>query len=175
MRPSEVNKENKMTEENNTIRNKGGRPRKDKYDLRHHHHKVGFTDLENDTIAYKAQQAGMEESEFIHDAALGAHVKSHISESQIEYVRDIAGMGNNINQLAHRANAEGIKVIEQECLNLLPLLGELLRRLVRGGNLTKEQEEEETTDDTAGNGVYAPNTTNNKTDQQTAHQDVCKD
>lgn len=116
-------------------RRKGGRPRKSRDELRCHHVKAGFTDLEFDTVEYKAKQAGERVSDYIRAASLNAKVKARINEEQLELMRDIARMGNNLNQLARRANAGGFESVARQCTQFMVGLSILLDRISRGGNL----------------------------------------
>lgn len=118
-------------------RKKGGRPRKDENERRSRHVKVGFTPLEFDTVEYKARQAGQQNADYIHDAALDARVQPRINDEQLELVRKVAGMGNNLNQIAHKANTAGYPHVSQHLKSLISELSALLRRILRGGDLSE--------------------------------------
>lgn len=120
-----------------TAKRKVGRPRLDEGERRAHHVKVGFNDLDFDTVEYKAQQSGRNVPNYIHDAALGATIQTHINDEQVELVRNVAAMGNNINQLARKANAAGFAPFRSKCETAINELSTLARRIVRGGDITK--------------------------------------
>lgn len=120
-----------------TNKRKGGRPSLDKDELRTNKVKVGFTDLEFDTIEYKAKQTGKQKANYIHDAALSAKVRSHINDEQVEQVRDLARMGNNLNQIAKRANKDGLYNIIGQCQTVVLQIGTLITRIIRGGDLSQ--------------------------------------
>ncbi len=126
-----------MTTVIDTEKHKGGRPPKDEDDLRRNKIKVGFTDLEHDTIVYRAQQTGRQPANFIHDAALYAKVKSHINDEQVEQVRGLAKMGNNLNQIAYQANRGNLSYIRGQCQAVVGDIGTLVTRILRGGDLSK--------------------------------------
>ncbi len=126
-----------MTTAIDTEKHKGGRPPKEKDELRPKKVKVGFTNLEFDTVTYKANNAGRRPAYYIHDAALSANVPSHINDEQIDLVRNFAKMGNNVNQIAHQANLGKLPAIENECHQVLGLIGTLITRIVRGGDLSR--------------------------------------
>lgn len=67
----------------------------------------------------------------------GTGGKPHLDEENTDYVRKIAGMCNNVNQVAHKANAEGFKAAEKLANDVLSGLMTLLSRIVRGGDLSK--------------------------------------
>ncbi len=120
-----------------TRKHKGGRPPKEEDDLRRNKVKVGFTDLEFDTVNYKAQQAGLKTSSYIHDAALSAKVRSHINDEQAGLVRDVARLGNNVNQIARQANLGRLPYIQHDCQKVIGQIGTLISRILRGGDLTE--------------------------------------
>ncbi len=120
-----------------TSQHKGGRPPKSKDDLLSHKIKVGFTDLEFDTVAYKAQQAGKQPPNYVHDAALNAKVRGHITDEQVDQVRDLARMGNNLNQIARKANQGYLPAIRGQCQEVVGHIGTLVIRILRGGDLSQ--------------------------------------
>lgn len=120
-----------------TNKPKGGRPPKDVNDLRNNHVKVGFTDLEYDSVQYKAQQVGKRTPNYVHDAALSARVRSHINEEQVELVRNVAKMGNNLNQIARKANQSGFTSVRTYCETTVDQIALLITRIIRGGDLSQ--------------------------------------
>ncbi len=118
-----------------TSQHKGGRPPKAEDELLRHKMKVGFTDLEYDTVVYKAQQAGLYPPNYVHDAALNAKVKGHMTDEHTDQVRDLARMGNNLNQIAHKANQGYLPAISEQCQEVVGNIGTLVIRILRGGDL----------------------------------------
>ena len=119
----------------------GGRPRLAKYERRNHHHKVSYNDEEENIIQYKAEQAGKSDDVYLHEAGLDAVVQAHMSDENIEPLRDVCGMANNTNQIAHQANAGGFISVRFKAEQLVLSLTELIRRILRGGDLSKPTEE----------------------------------
>ena len=99
----ETNKKNGSID----TRRVGGRPKLARYERRNHHHKVSYNDEEENIIQYKAEQAGKPDDVYLHEAGLDAVVQAHMSDENIEQLRDVCGMANNTNQIAHQANAGG--------------------------------------------------------------------
>lgn len=120
-----------------TNKPKGGRPPKNVNDLRNNHVKVGFTDLEYDSVQYKAQQVGKRTPNYVHDAALSVKVHSHINEEQVELVRNVAKMGNNLNQIARKANQSGFTSVRTYCEKTVDQIALLITRIIRGGDLSQ--------------------------------------
>ncbi|MCD8282008.1 MAG: MobC family plasmid mobilization relaxosome protein [Prevotella sp.] len=112
--------------------NKGGRPRKRRSELRSHHVKAGFNDSEFDTVCRKAQEAGEQVSEYVRKASLNATVKAHINDEQLELIRNIARMGNNVNQLAKQANAAGFASAGNLCIRAVTRLLDIIETLYKG-------------------------------------------
>ena len=115
----------------------GGRPRLARYERRSHHHKVSYNDEEENIIQYKAEQAGKPDDVYLHEAGLDAVVHAHMSDENIEQLRDVCGMANNTNQIAHQANAGGLVSIRTKAEQLVVYLTELILRILRGGDLSE--------------------------------------
>ena len=115
----------------------GGRPRLARYERRSHHHKVSYNDEEENIIQYKAEQAGKPDDVYLHEAGLDAVVQAHMSDENIEQLRDVCGMANNTNQIAHQANAGGFVSVRSKAEQLIISLTELIRRILRGGDLSE--------------------------------------
>lgn len=98
--------------------------------------KIGFNDLDHDTLVYRAESAGMSVSEFIHEAALNTPIKAHISDEHIEQVRGLTAMGNNLNQIARQANTSGLPSVIHLVRQILADIQQLISRILRGGDLT---------------------------------------
>jgi len=116
---------------------KGGRPKLKSYEKRRHQYKVSYNDSEQEIAEAKAKENNRTLKQWMHDAPLELKGKPHLDEENTDYVRKISGMCNNINQIAHRANAEGCKAVEALCKEVLTLLMTLLSRIIRGGDLSK--------------------------------------
>ena len=115
----------------------GGRPKLARYERRNHHHKVSYNDEEENIIQYKAELAGKPDDQYLHEAGLDAIVQAHMSDENIEQLRDVCGMANNTNQIAHQANAGGFVSVRSKAEQLIISLTELIRRILRGGDLSE--------------------------------------
>ena len=115
----------------------GGRPKLSRYERRNHHHKVSYNDEEENIIQYKAEQAGKPDDQYLHEAGLDAVVQAHMSDENIEQLRNVCGMANNTNQIAHQANAGGFVSVRSKAEQLIISLTELIRRILRGGDLSE--------------------------------------
>jgi len=87
--------------------NKGGRPKLDSTIKKSELISVRVTELEFATIQAKAEIASKSVSDFIREMALKGEVKAGISAKQMDEIRKINGVGNNVNQLAKLAHRYG--------------------------------------------------------------------
>ena len=83
----------------------GGRPKKtthlDKFVS------VRFSAEEYEVVKNKAKEAGIRLSQLVRLSALQAIIKSKVTEEEKVLIRQLTGMAINLNQVAHRGNAEG--------------------------------------------------------------------
>ena len=85
---------------------KPGRPRKSiKKEVRA---AVRFSRHEHFIIKEKSLEAGMKPSAYIRQAAIHGKVLQRLTEEQVFFVRQLAGMSNNINQVAKACQREGV-------------------------------------------------------------------
>lgn len=56
-------------------------------------------------------------------------VKSRIKPEEMQLIRTVSGMANNLNPIAHRLNAFGISALNEELNALKQLIHELMKRL----------------------------------------------
>lgn len=68
---------------------------------------VKFATIEYYSLKTKAKEAGMTISSFVREALQGCEVKQRLSSIHLNYIRQLTGMANNLNQIAHKANAGG--------------------------------------------------------------------
>ena len=59
------------------------------------------------TLKGKAKSEGVTMSEFVRKVLAKGYVIERLTVEQADFIRKLCGMANNLNQLAHRANAEG--------------------------------------------------------------------
>ncbi|MBP3845204.1 MAG: plasmid mobilization relaxosome protein MobC [Prevotella sp.] len=87
---------------------KGGRPRlskteKKKFKLP----PVRLGMLDYVTVKNRSKKAGLTMTEYQRQMLLNGQVVERVSTEQMELYRQLAGMGDNMNQLAHQANKYG--------------------------------------------------------------------
>ena len=92
----------------NSTMKKGGRPRllnteKKKYKLP----PVRLGTIYYTMVKNRSRQAGLTLTEYQRQMLLQGQVVERMTAEQMELYRQLAGMGNNMNQLAHQANTYG--------------------------------------------------------------------
>jgi hypothetical protein len=92
----------------NTVRKKkqkaGRRPKAIKKDVRA---AIRFTKSEYFIVKEKAAVAGTSVSNYIRKVAINADIKNRLTEEERQFVRQLAGMSGNINQIAKCFHKEG--------------------------------------------------------------------
>lgn len=105
-------------------KNKGGRrPSKIKHDQQI---TVLLTKLQKLAVKKRAEKAGLNMSDYCRQIVMEgkAQVKRTPEENEVLY--QVARVGNNLNQIAHKANADGMRSIAIEANRLLKQLGQIL-------------------------------------------------
>ena len=95
---------------------KGGRPAKRLGEKVMNTVSVRFTTRECLALKAKAGTAGISRREFIRQYISGSVIRARITPEMNDHIRKLAGMGNNLNQIARRANAEGYRNARSEYL-----------------------------------------------------------
>ena len=88
-------------------RNINGRPKLSTTEKKGYKVTVKFATVEYYSLKTKAKDAGMTISLFVREALQGCEVKQRLSGIHLNYIRQLTGMANNLNQIAHKANAAG--------------------------------------------------------------------
>ena len=72
---------------------------------------------EDDLLKTKSQKTGLSESEFLRSCIKGYKIKEQPTKEIREFIKQISGIANNINQIAIRVNVRGY--IQKEELEYL--------------------------------------------------------
>ena len=95
-----------MTSEETITKHSGGRPKKPvKRDIVKG---IRFTKSEYYVVKQKAAKAGIGISLFIRQMAINGKIKPLLNEEERQFVRQLIGMANNINQLTKKGHQEGL-------------------------------------------------------------------
>ena len=113
---------------------KGGRPRlskteKKKFKLP----PVRLGMLDYVTVKNRSKKAGLTMTEYQRQMLLNGQVVERVSTEQMELYRQLAGMGNNMNQLAHKANAYGYYRDEELYRSSAEQVNNLIKQILHDG------------------------------------------
>lgn len=109
-----------------TKKKAGGRPKLAEYQKRTKSCQVMFNESDYIYVMDKAQRCGLTISEYCHQAAMDGAVKEHIQPEQAALIRDIAGVTNNVNQIAHKMHAFGLEETYHSCQEIINVLLNLI-------------------------------------------------
>ena len=104
----------------------GGRPKLASYQKRTKCFRVMFTENAYIYIQSKAEQAGVSVNEFCHQAAMDCPVCQRISPEMASAIRDLSGIANNVNQIAHQMNAYGLETVKQQCFSIISEISRII-------------------------------------------------
>ena len=90
---------------------KGGRPTKGAAEKKKYRITVKLNTQDYYTLKGKAKSAGVPMSEFVRKVLEEGNVIERLTVEQADFIRKLCGMANNLNQLAHRTNADGFHVV----------------------------------------------------------------
>jgi hypothetical protein len=114
-----------------TIRNqnKNGRPKKDEADRKKYKLTVKMETKEYFSFRAKVRSAGLTQSEYIRRCIVKSEVKQRLTSEHLGYIRQLAGMANNINQIARKANGAGYAEVHPEWVQSIKSLDNLIKRI----------------------------------------------
>lgn len=98
---------------------KGGRPAKSFENKKSVKIQVKVTKSEAAAIQEKAKSMSLSVSEYCSVALKNSKIIAPFTEQELDLKRGLVGMGNNLNQIAYKANAAGIETVEQSAKELL--------------------------------------------------------
>lgn len=108
------------------VKKKGGRPPSAK--KREKKINLYVTSLEELAIKKRAERAGLNLSDYCRQIVLTGQAQVRLTPAENAVLNEAARLGNNLNQIAHKANADGIRSIAVEAQRLLKQLSQLLDR-----------------------------------------------
>ena len=116
----------------NTIKT-GGRPAKKLGEKRRYTVSVKLDTREYLSLKTKANSAGITRSEFIRQSISGSVIRPRLTPELNDHIRKLAGIGNNLNQIARRANAEGYTKTKSEYLHLVGMIDNVIEDIRNDG------------------------------------------
>ena len=113
----------------NQDKKKGGRPKKSSTTRKSKTIGVCFSEPELYAIRHRAAKANLPLSIYCHDAILGGVIKEPIKQEDLEVLRNLSNIGNNLNQLTRTAKFLSAKRLENQALPLLESILNIINKL----------------------------------------------
>lgn len=107
----------------------GGRPKLASYQKRTRCFRIMFNESDYIYIQSKAEQAGLSVNEFCHQAAMDCQVSQRISPELVSAIRDLSGIANNVNQIAHQIHIHGLEAVKQHCVTIITEISRIIAQI----------------------------------------------
>lgn len=111
----------------------GGRPTKELGEKRLYMVCVKMDSREYFSLKTKAKSAGISRSDLVRQCIAGSKICPRLTPELNDYIRKLSGMGNNLNQIARRANAEGYINVRSEYLYLADKIDNIIEMIEDDG------------------------------------------
>ena len=105
--------------QNNQDNKKGGRPRKTSVSRKSKTVGVCFSEPELYAIKHRAKKAKLPLSIYCHDAVLNAKIVEALKKEDVDLLKSLSNMGNNLNQLVKTARFTSLEQLENESKSVL--------------------------------------------------------
>ncbi len=110
-------------------KSKGGRPKKPGDKLRQYPVKVYFDETNYRKLVNRSQRTGQTLSTIVYELAVNGYVREPISHDVLPLLRSLAGMANNLNQIAREAHVSRFLQVEERAMDAAKKIDELLIRI----------------------------------------------
>jgi len=125
--------------EDNQDKKKGGRPKKSSVSRKSKTIGVCFSEPELYAIRHWAAKANLPLSVYCHDAVLTGEIKEPLKKEELEVLRSLSNMGNNLNQLVKTAKILDIKRLENHAQSVLIEIQSAINKLSDDWKNSKRQ------------------------------------
>mgnify|MGYP002409017974 FL=1 len=106
-------------------RRKRGRPVKEKAKLSTSIN-LKLTEADFNKIKDKAEKLGMKATQYVREMVLKGSVKSRFTLEELDLMRKLAGIANNLNQIAKKANQAGYIMEAIEIMKIMSQIKSIL-------------------------------------------------
>lgn len=110
-------------------RNKGGRPKKKATEKLNYRIAVKLAAADYFLLITKSGKAGVSPSEYMRECFRNGYVRERLTREHSAYIRQLCGMANNLNQLAHKANAGGFAEARWDCRVAVARIHEFINKI----------------------------------------------
>ena len=114
---------------NTSYKKKGGRPQLTRVEKRSEIFTIKCTPIEKHTIKGKAKMSGVKPAEYIRECAVNGSIKFRLTSEEVKHIRVLAGMANNLNQLAKSANTYGYLRVAAETGHLMNEVDNIIKKI----------------------------------------------
>ena len=121
-----------MSDTKKIINKKGGRPKLNPAEKLKYRILVKLCTKDYFALKAKAAQAKMTCTEVARKAIIGCQILQRLTPEQMDDIRKLSGMGNNLNQIARKANAEGYANARSEYLYLADNIDNVISKIDNG-------------------------------------------
>lgn len=90
---------------------------------------VKMNAFEMEYVNINACNANLKPSIYAREVLQGNLVKARMSETLVDELKQVYGMANNLNQIAHQANIGRLYFIEYECKKLLEEIMKFIKKI----------------------------------------------
>ncbi len=118
-----------MISEERQTKHKGGRPKMPV--KKESATGVRFTKSEYFIVKHKAEKAGLKISAYIRQMAIKSIVMHRLNDEERQFVKQLVGISNNLNQLTKKAHQAGIHSVQINLEAYTNTINELLLQLKR--------------------------------------------
>ncbi|GHU08914.1 mobilization protein [Alphaproteobacteria bacterium] len=118
-----------MNQDNSDNRKKGGRPKKSSVNRKSKTIGVCFSEPELYAIRHRAAKANLPLSIYCHDVILDGEIKEPLKKDELEVLRSLSNMGNNLNQLVKTAKFLSAKRLENRAEPILEEIQNIINKL----------------------------------------------
>ena len=116
-------------DQDNQDKKKGGRPKKSSTNRKSKTIGVCFSEPELYAIRHRAEKAKLPISVYCHDAILSGEIKEPLKKEELELLRNLSNMGNNLNQLVKSAKFLSAKRLENKAEPILDAMLNIINNL----------------------------------------------
>lgn len=85
-----------------------------------------LTESDYNSVKEKAEELGMKPTQYVRQMTLRGEIKSRYTLVQLDLMRKLAGMANNLNQVARQANKSGFSNSVMEVIKVTGQIKKLL-------------------------------------------------
>jgi hypothetical protein len=104
---------------------KRGRPAKEKAKLSTSIN-LKLTEEDFNSVKEKAEKLGMKATQYAREMTLKGDIKSRFTLEELDLMRKLSGMANNLNQIAKKANQAGFAKVGIEIVGIITQMKKLL-------------------------------------------------